>query len=38
MAEWDEARDVEEEAADEDDPEKPNLEEMMNKQKETIQA
>jgi hypothetical protein len=38
MAEWDEARDAEEEAADEDDPEKPNLEEMMNKQKETIQA
>ena len=38
MAEWDEARDQEEEAADEDDPEKPNLEEMINKQKETITA
>jgi adenylate/nucleoside-diphosphate kinase len=38
MKEWDDARDQEEEAADEDDPEKPNLEEMMNKQKENIQA
>ena len=38
MTEWDEARDQEEEAADEDDPEKPNLEEMMAKQKETIQG
>lgn len=38
MKDWDDARDQEEEAADEDDPEKPNLEEMMNKQKETIQA
>jgi hypothetical protein len=38
MKEWDEARDQEDEAAEEDDPEKPNFEEMMNKQKEVITA
>ena len=30
MKKWDEDRDVEDEQADENDPEKPNLEEMKN--------
>ena len=31
MAKWDEERDAQEEADDEGDPDKPNLEEMMEK-------
>ncbi len=36
MKEWDDARDQEEEAADEDDPEAPNLENMMEEQREKL--
>ena len=36
MQRWDEDRDGEDEAADENDPEKPNLEEMMDKEREVL--
>ena len=36
MKKWDEDRDVEDEQADENDPEKPNLEEMKNTEKEKL--
>jgi len=38
MAKWEEDRDAEEEQADEDDPEKPNFEAMMDVQKEAIRT
>lgn len=36
MAKWEEDRDAEEEAAEENDPEKPNLEEMLEKEREVL--
>jgi len=36
MDRWDEERDAEDEAADENDAEKPNHEEMLDKEKETL--
>ena len=36
LAKWEEDRDGEEEAAEENDPEKPNLEEMIEKERETL--
>lgn len=36
MKKWDEERDAEEEANDENDPDKPNLEEMLEKEKEKL--
>ena len=36
ISKWDEERDAEEEAADENDPEKPNLEEMLEKDREVL--
>ena len=36
IAKWDEDRDAEEETAEENDPEKPNLEEMLEKDREVL--
>ena len=36
MAKWEEDRDAEDEAADDNDPEKPNYEEMVEKERETL--
>lgn len=36
MAKWEEDRDAEEDAAEENDPEKPNFEEMLEKEKEVL--